>query len=67
MMTVRRMPTNPPRLCLVEVLPGGTQRHDRLAIWMADARRIAHELLDAVNEYEAEIARTGGVPPTIGG
>lgn len=54
MMTVRRIATNPPRVCIVELLPGGTLRHDRLAIPLEDVRRIAAELITVANELDKE-------------
>lgn len=65
MMTVRRIATNPVRICIVDELPGGTIRHDMLALSAEDALRVGQELIAAVTQHYIEC--TGGVPPTEGG
>lgn len=54
MMTVRRIATNPPRICIVDELSGGTIRHDMLALSVEDARRVGRELVEAAEAKPTE-------------
>ena len=49
-LTVRRLPTNPVRIAVVDELPGSTIRHDMLAMSVEDALRIGFELAKVASE-----------------
>ena len=64
-LAVRRTPAGP---VIVDELAGGAiAHHPQVAVPIADARRIAHGLLDAATDSERDIERTGGVAPIATG
>lgn len=66
MITARLMPVHEQarRVQILDILPSGSPRHDRLCLSPEDARRLGHELIAAADK--AAIETTGGVPPSIG-